>query len=140
MNNNLLSYKGYYGSVNFSAADEVFFGKIEGIHDLVSFEGETVKGLKHEFQKAVDDYILLCKKNGNPILKSLMGSFNIRIKPDLHQKAAIVALKKNISLNQLVQEAIEREVTLVGEMDEEYLKQSTTRKGSEKPKKSPRKA
>ena len=140
MNNNLLSYKGYFGSVNFSAADEVFFGKIEGIHDLVSFEGETVKELKHEFQKAVDDYILFCKKNGNPILKSLMGSFNIRIKPDLHQKAAIVALKKNISLNQLVQEAIEKEVTLVGEKEEKYLPPSSPRKSIVKSNKSPRKA
>ena len=118
MNNNLLSYKGFYGSVNFSAADEVFYGKVEGVHDLVSFEGATVKELKQDFQKAVEDYILFCKKRGNPVQKSLMGSFNIRIKPDIHQRAAIVALQKNISLNQLVQQAIERELSLVEENKE----------------------
>jgi len=64
MNNNLLSYKGFYGSVNFSAADEVFYGKVEGVHDLVSFEGATVKELKQDFQKAVEDYILFCKFDG----------------------------------------------------------------------------
>ena len=120
MNNNLLSYKGFYGSVNFSAADEVFYGKVEGVHDLVSFEGATVKELKQDFQKAVEDYILFCKKRGNPVQKSLMGSFNIRIKPDIHQRAAIVALQKNISLNQLVQQAIERELSLVEENKESY--------------------
>jgi predicted HicB family RNase H-like nuclease len=113
MNNNLLSYKGFYGSVNFSAADEVFYGKVEGVHDLV-------KELKQDFQKAVEDYILFCKKRGNPVQKSLMGSFNIRIKPDIHQRAAIVALQKNISLNQLVQQAIERELSLVEENKESY--------------------
>jgi len=118
MNNNLLSYKGFYGSVNFSAADEVFYGKVEGVHDLVSFEGATVKELKQDFQKAVEDYILFCKKRGNPVQKSLMGSFNIRIKPDIHQRAAIVALQKNISLNHLVQQAIERELSLVEENKE----------------------
>jgi len=118
MNNNLLSYKGFYGSVNFSAADEVFYGKVEGVHDLVSFEGATVKELKQDFQKAVEDYILFCKKKGNPVQKSLMGSFNIRIKPDIHQRAAIVALQKNISLNHLVQQAIERELSLVEENKE----------------------
>jgi predicted HicB family RNase H-like nuclease len=118
MNNNLLSYKGFYGSVNFSAADEVFYGKVEGVHDLVTFEGATVKELKQDFQKAVEDYILFCKKKGNPVQKSLMGSFNIRIKPDIHQRAAIVALQKNISLNHLVQQAIERELSLVEENKE----------------------
>jgi len=120
MNNNLLSYKGFYGSVNFSAADDVFYGKVEGVQDLVSFEGATVKELRQEFQKAVEDYISFCKKNGNPIQKSLMGSFNIRIKPDIHQRAALVALQKNISLNQLVQQAIERELSLVDEKAEIY--------------------
>ena len=120
MNNNLLSYKGFYGSVNFSAADDVFYGKVEGVHDLVSFEGATVKELKQDFQKAVEDYILFCKKRGNPVQKSLMGSFNIRIKPDIHQRAAIVALQKNISLNHLVQQAIERELSLVEENKESY--------------------
>ena len=120
MNNNLLSYKGFYGSVNFSAADEVFYGKVEGVHDLVSFEGATVKELKQDFQKAVEDYILFCKKKCNPVQKSLMGSFNIRIKPDIHQRAAIVALQKNISLNHLVQQAIERELSLVEENKESY--------------------
>jgi predicted HicB family RNase H-like nuclease len=79
-----------------------------------------VKELRQEFQKAVEDYISFCKKNGNPVQKSLMGSFNIRIKPDIHQRAALVALQKNISLNQLVQQAIERELSLVDEKAEIY--------------------
>lgn len=128
MNNNLLSYKGFYGSVNFSAADDVFYGKVEGVQDLVSFEGATVKELRQEFQKAVEDYISFCKKNGNPIQKSLMGSFNIRIKPDIHQRAALVALQKNISLNQLVQQAIERELSLVDEKAETYSSKRVVKK------------
>jgi predicted HicB family RNase H-like nuclease len=128
MNNNLLSYKGFYGSVNFSAADDVFYGKVEGVQDLVSFEGATVKELKQDFQKAVEDYILFCKKNGNPLQKSLLGSFNIRIKPDIHQRAAIVALQKNISLNQLVQQAIERELSLVEEDAEVYSSKSVIKR------------
>jgi predicted HicB family RNase H-like nuclease len=128
MNNNLLSYKGFFGSVNFSAADDVFYGKVEGVQDLVSFEGATVKELRQEFQKAVEDYISFCKKNGNPVQKSLMGSFNIRIKPDIHQRAALVALQKNISLNQLVQQAIERELSLVDEKAETYSSKRVVKK------------
>ena len=41
MNNKLL-YKGYSGTVNFSAESEVFYGKINGINDLVTFEGSWI--------------------------------------------------------------------------------------------------
>ena len=38
----VLTYKDYLGSVHFNAEDNVFFGKLEGIEDLVSFEGQSV--------------------------------------------------------------------------------------------------
>jgi predicted HicB family RNase H-like nuclease len=43
-------------------------------------------------------------------MKIYKGSFNVRIDPSLHQKVAIIASHKGISLNQLVQQAIEKEV------------------------------
>ena len=106
----VLNHKGFLGSVHFSAEDECFFGKIEGIDDLVTFEGQDVKGIKKSFRDAVEDYIELCKITKKPLLKSYKGSFNIRIAPDLHKKAVQKSLMLGISLNQLVQKAIEREV------------------------------
>jgi predicted HicB family RNase H-like nuclease len=44
------------------------------------------------------------------LLKSFKGSFNVRVKPDMHKKAAMLAIMKGISLNQLVQNAIEKEL------------------------------
>ena len=41
-----LEFDGFIGSVHFSAEDEIFFGKIEGVNDLVTFEGSTVNELK----------------------------------------------------------------------------------------------
>jgi predicted HicB family RNase H-like nuclease len=38
----VLTYKGFTGSVHFSSEDDVFFGKIEGINDLITFEGDRV--------------------------------------------------------------------------------------------------
>ena len=54
----VLNYKGFIGSVHFPADDTVFYGKVEGITDLVTFEGETVNGLTEAFQVAVDEHIL----------------------------------------------------------------------------------
>ena len=53
----VLNYKGFIGSVHFSADDTVFYGKVEGINDLVTFEGDSVTGLTDAFQVAVDEHI-----------------------------------------------------------------------------------
>ncbi|MFZ4526765.1 MAG: type II toxin-antitoxin system HicB family antitoxin [Chlorobium sp.] len=106
----VLVYKDYIGSVHFNADDEVFFGKIEGIEDLVSFEGDSVIELKKAFEEAVDDYLEICKENGKKTDKSYKGSFNVRIAPDIHKKATRLALMKGMSLNQFIQKAVEEEV------------------------------
>ncbi|NCU04867.1 MAG: type II toxin-antitoxin system HicB family antitoxin [Chitinophagaceae bacterium] len=105
--NDILQYKTYLATVHFSAEDEVFFGEIIGINDLVSFEGTTVKELKKAFHEAVDDYIATCKELGKEPEKTYKGSFNVRIPMELHRQAAIYASVKKISLNDLVRQAID---------------------------------
>ena len=105
-----LKYKGFIGSVHFNAEDEIFHGKIEGIDDLVTFEGECVQDLIKAFHDETDDYIVLCKKLSKEPQKSYKGSLNIRVSPDVHRKAAEKAALLGISLNQLIQKAVEKEV------------------------------
>lgn len=107
----ILKYKDFIGSVHFNAEDEVFYGKIEGINDLVTFEGKSVKELLSSFREAVNDYVELCKANKKPVYKSYKGNFNVRISPELHKKAIQKAISLGIPLNQLVQKAIENEVS-----------------------------
>jgi len=106
MTDNMLKYKNFYGSVEYSAADDCFFGKITGTADLVTFEGESVNTLKKAFVEAVEDYILLCKKAGKDPQKSYKGSFNIRMSPELHKEAAAIASREGISLNAFVEKAV----------------------------------
>ncbi|OEF95947.1 type II toxin-antitoxin system HicB family antitoxin [Desulfuribacillus alkaliarsenatis] len=104
--NNLLSYKGYHARVEYSDADEVFFGLILGIEDSISFEADTVIKLKKAFQEAVDDYLEMCEELGKTPDKAYKGSFNVRISPEAHRKADLLAKSKGISLNQFVEKAI----------------------------------
>jgi len=59
--NDILQYKEYYADIHFSAGDEVFYGQLIGINNLVNFEAESVKELKKAFTEAVEDYLLTCK-------------------------------------------------------------------------------
>ena len=110
MTDNMLKYKDFYGSVEYSAVDECFFGKIIGTTDLVTFEGSSVTILKKAFAEAVEDYLALCREIGKEPQKTFKGSFNIRISPELHKAAAVIANRKGISLNAFVEKAILEEV------------------------------
>ncbi len=58
--NNLLQYRGCYGSIETSAEDNCLFGKLLFIRALVNYEGETVAELQAAFREAVDDYLATC--------------------------------------------------------------------------------
>ena len=106
----ILRYKDFFATVHFSSEDDVFFGKIEGVSDLITFEGASVNELKESFYEAVDDYLLICEQNSKEPFKSYKGSFNIRVTPALHKKASETALSEGITLNQFIQKAIENEL------------------------------
>ena len=72
MTDNMLKYNDFYGSVEYSASDECFFGKIIGTADLVTFEGKSVDNLKKAFREAVEDYLVLCKEAGKEPQKSAL--------------------------------------------------------------------
>ena len=102
----IMTYKEYIGSIHYSTEDEVFFGKLEGIDDLVTFEGSSVDELKKAFIEAVEDYVYTCKRNNKEPLKVYKGTFNVRVSPELHKKAAIKATEEGVSLNQIVEKAL----------------------------------
>jgi predicted HicB family RNase H-like nuclease len=109
---NILSYKGYTGSVEYSEEDEIFYGKIEFITDSVLYEGSSVEELKRNFQEAVEDYIEACIEIGKEPQKPFKGRILTRINPELHKKAALIALQKRISLNKFVEKAIQHEIEM----------------------------
>lgn len=103
---NNLTYKGYVGTVEYSTEDEVFYGKVFGINDLVNFEGQSVAEIKKSFEEAVDDYLETCKELGKSPEKTFKGSFNVRVSSYVHKNAALAATQQNVSLNDFVKAAI----------------------------------
>lgn len=105
--NNLLSYKGFSGSIEFDAEDELLYGKIQFISDTICYDAPSAKELKQAFMQAVDAYLECCAEIGKQPNKPCSGSFNVRISPALHQQAHMLALKNSKSLNAFVKECIE---------------------------------
>jgi len=107
---NMLKYKGYLGSINFDEKSVVFYGKIEFIRALVTFEAIEAKQLQREFRHAVDDYLLMCKKEKIEPEKSFKGSLNIRLTKELHRHIALLAIQEETTTNDYIKRALEEYV------------------------------
>ena len=106
----MLSHKGYFGSIHYNPDDRIFYGKIEFIRALVSYEGKDVDSLVGGFAEAVEDYLAMCAELGKDPEKPFKGSFNVRIAPGLHERVAVAASQHGMSLNRFVAEALSQAV------------------------------
>ncbi len=107
-----MQYKDYIGSIEFNEADSIFYGKVMGVRALISYEGSSALELSTDFHSAVDEYLEECKQLDREPEKSYKGSFNVRISPELHKKAVIQALAKQMTLNSFVEQALQKAVTM----------------------------
>lgn len=108
--NELMEYKGFKARVQYSADDEVFFGRLMGIDDIVTFEGRTVRELKRAMKDAVDFHIEVCEKTGKALKKPFSGKVLLRLPSELHARIAEVAASKGKSINEWGKEVLESAV------------------------------
>ena len=58
-------YKGYFGSAEVNVADNIMYGKLLFIDDIVTYVAESPGKLKAAFEEAVDDYLQTCAELGD---------------------------------------------------------------------------
>jgi predicted HicB family RNase H-like nuclease len=102
-----LRYKGYEGTVEFSAEDRALHGSLLGIRDAIVYEGSDVDTLETNFRAAIDEYLAFCAAEGKTPDQPFKGSFNVRVGRDLHKRAALFAEENHQKLNAVVTRALE---------------------------------
>ena len=45
----------------------MFYGGVSNIHDVITFQGKSVKEIKQHFQDSIDEHIQWCKKHGKQL-------------------------------------------------------------------------
>ena len=104
--NNLLKYKKYIGSIEYSEEDNLLYGSVLGIHSLISYEGTTIKELIKDFQGAVDDYLLMCEEDGTAPEIAYKGSLSVRLGEKLHEETAVYSYANHQSINAYIVDAV----------------------------------
>ena len=109
----MMNYKGYIGKVEFDDEQHIFTGEVINTRAVITFQGTSVKELEDEFKDSVDDYIEWCKQDGVEPEKPYSGRFNVRIYPQLHERAATAAKMLGLSLNSFLIKSLEDELDLM---------------------------
>ena len=104
---NTMNHKGYSARIEFDERDNVFVGRVLGLHAMISFHGETVTQLRTEFETAIEDFLLDCAEQGLRPEKPASGKLMLRVPPEVHGAALVAAQAAGKSLNQWASEVLE---------------------------------
>ena len=105
---NAMNYKGYAARIDFDAQDRIFFGRLAGIQDIITFHGETVDELEAAFKEAVDHYLDTCARLGDEPNKPYSGKLTLRIPPKVHAAVATAADISGKSLNKWATDVLDQ--------------------------------
>jgi predicted HicB family RNase H-like nuclease len=101
-----LTYLGYAAHIEFDAEDRLFIGRVAGIVDIVTFHGESVAELEQAFREAVDGYLAMSEQLGRSPQKPCSGKLMLRVPPEVHARALMMAEAHGKSLNQWAAEVL----------------------------------
>jgi predicted HicB family RNase H-like nuclease len=103
---NTMTHKGYTARIEFDDRDNIFVGRVLGLHAMISFHGETVKELRNEFKNAIEAFLKDCKEQGIAPEKPASGKILLRVPPEVHGAALVAAQAAGKSLNQWATEVL----------------------------------
>lgn len=106
--NNKLNYNGYTASIIPDVDRGLFFGRVENVLDVISFQGKDLAELKANFKEAIDEYISFCKEVGEEPEKPFGGSILFRCGPERHRKIAQEAARQGVSINTFLVQAADK--------------------------------
>ena len=96
----MMEYKGYVAAIEFDDS-------VDRLHGRVVNSGPY----PIEFQRSIDEYLASCKEDGVEPRKPFSGTLNLRLGPDLHQRAALSASARGMSLNSWIKLAVEEKAS-----------------------------
>lgn len=111
MTKNTMKIGGYAAVISFDADTELFRGEFIGLNGGADFYADSIEDLKREGKLSLNVFLEMCKEEGIRPKKSYSGKFNVRVAPEIHEQAAQIAASEQVSLNQLVADALNEKIS-----------------------------
>ena len=107
---NKMQISGINAVISFNADINLFRGEFVGLNGYADFYASDVAGLKKEGEISLKVFLEACEADGVNPYKQYSGKLITRISPDLHALAAETSKAQKVSLNTLIERAIQHEI------------------------------
>ena len=108
--NNVMKIEGHTAVISFDPELSQFRGEFIGLNGGAEFYAKSVKALQKEGSTSLKTFLSVCKERDIEPYKSFSGKFIVRVPAGLHARATEAASAAGVSLNQWIQQTLEREV------------------------------
>lgn len=107
---NVMKFGEYDAVISFDPEIQMFRGEFIGLNGGADFYADSIEKLQKEGETSLRVFLdFAAEKNISP-KKQFSGKLVLRLKPEIHKKYKILASAKNVSLNQLLNETLEKAV------------------------------
>jgi len=104
----------YIARIVYDEDEDIFHGRVVGIKAVVEFYGKNPQELKAEFQNSLDEYIDMCKQDGEAPEKPYSGRMTLRCPdPERHRDYVLAAAHRDMSLNAWMNDVLTREAARI---------------------------
>ena len=107
----MIEYKGYVGVVDFDPEIDLFHGIVVNTQDVITFYGASVTELRAEMQKSLEVYFEVCEEQGKIPDKPFSGTLTIETTPELYNRIALNAARRQLEIGAYLQEVLEKAVS-----------------------------
>lgn len=105
---NVMRFGEYEAVISFDPDIAMFRGEFVGLNGGADFYADSIAKLRKEGEISLRVFLEFAKEKNIEPKKRFSGQFVLRLKPEVHKKYALLAKSKNMSLNQVLSNTLER--------------------------------
>ena len=105
-----MNYKGYTGEATLDVESGIYFGMVDGIHDVITFQGSTVSEAAAAFRNSINVYLAMCQRRGEAPDEPPTEVVKLRLQPSLLRRANQAAADSGKTLNGLIAGLLQSEI------------------------------
>lgn len=107
---NVMKFGEYSAVISYDPEIQMFRGEFVGLNGGADFYADSIKKLRKEGETSLKVFLEFAREKNIEPKKQFSGKLVLRLKPEIHQKYKLLASAKNVSLNQLLSETLEKAV------------------------------
>lgn len=103
-----MKFGDYSAVISFDPEIQMFRGEFIGLNGGADFYADSIENLRKEGEISLRVFLDFAKEKNISPKKQFSGKLVLRLKPEIHRKYSLLASAKNMSLNQLLNETLEK--------------------------------